>query len=156
MLFVIDKLKFQRAISIVRDDRTKRTQGPAGPFMRLEANDEHVRIDGVKASAKIPATVYEPGVLFLKVTVVRRLLGTITGDKFLTIQVMADGLIMDKARLPFESNDMLLYLNPEQAPLQHPSDSTTDSESQPEPKDRQLKLWDETDIEQTGNGAKRP
>ena len=79
MLFVAEKRKLQAAISIVRDDRKKKTQGFSGPFMRLEANDGCLEIFGQDASAKIPTTVYEPGVLFLKITVFRRLLRSITG-----------------------------------------------------------------------------
>ena len=87
MLFVIDKPQFQHVIAIVRDDRRKEDQGLAGPFLRLEARDDYVKLDGLEVSAKIPATVYEPGVLFLKVTLFRRLLRTFKGEKFLTIQV---------------------------------------------------------------------
>jgi hypothetical protein len=153
MLFVIDKPKFQRAISIVRDDRKKRSQGLAGPFMRLEAKDDHVKIDGVEASAKIPATVYEPGVLFLKVTLLRRLLQTIKGEEFLTIQVMADGVLIGHARLPLESNEMLLYTDPTTAPQKHPSVSLTEpAEPRTESKDRQLMLWDETENEKKRDG----
>jgi len=121
MFFVIDKPRFQRVITIVRDDRTKTSQGLAGPFMRLEVKDDYLKLDGLEVSAKIPATVYEPGVLFLKATLFRRLLRSIKGQKFLTIQVMADGLLMDNIRLPFDPNDMLLYADPDQAPQQHPS-----------------------------------
>ena len=35
MLFVVDKPEFQRTIAIVRDDRTKKTQGSSGPFKCL-------------------------------------------------------------------------------------------------------------------------
>jgi hypothetical protein len=146
MLFVIDKPEFQRAISFARDDRTKAKWGLAGFFMRLEAKDNCVKLDGLEASAKIPATVYEDGVLFLKVTALRRLLTTIRKEKYLTIQVMADGLLMDRIRLPLASNEMLLYIDPEQAPLLHPSVRLLPEVSKrPKPKDRQLLLWDESD-----------
>lgn len=149
MFFVINKPKFQRTISIVRDDHTKKSQGLAGPFMRLEAKDDYLKLSGLEASAKIPATVYEPGVLFLKVTVLRRLLQTIKGEKFLSIQVLADGLLMEGVRLPLESNDMLLYADPDMAPDRHPSASFTEAEpTRPESTDRQLTLWDETEIEE--------
>ena len=93
LLFVIDKPQFQRVIAIVRDDRRKEDQGLAGPFLRLEARDDYVKLDGLEVSGKIPATVYEPGVLFLKATLFRRLLRTFKGEKFLTIQVAADELL---------------------------------------------------------------
>lgn len=152
MLFVIDKPEFQHAISIVRDDRTKRNQGQAGPFMRLEAQDDYVKLTGLAASAKIPATVYEPGVLFLKITVLRRLLQTIKGEKFVTIQVMADELLLDRVRLPLESNEMLLYPNADQAPDQHPSLSLIEPERVSISNERQLNLWDETEIDKKRGG----
>ena len=143
MLFVIDKPEFQRVISFVRDDRKKESWGLAGPFMRLEAKEDYVRLDGLEVSAKIPATVYEPGVLFLKVTVFRRLLRTIKGEKFLSVQVMADGLLMGRIRLPLESNEMLLYPNPDQAPQVHPSVRLLSPVTTSKPIFRQLTLWEE-------------
>jgi hypothetical protein len=72
MLFVVNKREFEHAIRIARDDREKRTQRSRGPFIRLTANDDFVEVEGLEASARIPATVYEAGVLFLKVTVFRQ------------------------------------------------------------------------------------
>jgi hypothetical protein len=59
MFFVVNKTEFQGVISIVRDDRTKMSQGASGPFMRLEAIDSQLRLDGNEVSATFPATVYE-------------------------------------------------------------------------------------------------
>lgn len=52
MLFVIDKPEFQHAISIVRDDRTKRNQGQAGPFMRLEAQDDYAALSQPRSGTR--------------------------------------------------------------------------------------------------------
>lgn len=134
MFFVIDKPQLQRIIAIVRDDRRKEDQGLAGPFLRLEARDAYVKLDGLEVSAEIPATVYEPGVLFLKATLFRRLLPTFKGEKFLTIQVTADELLMGYVRLPLESNEMLLYPNPDQAPQVHPSLALSPSEPKAKPR----------------------
>lgn len=79
MMFVIDKPQMQRMIAIVRDDRTPATQGAAGPYMRIEASGGSITLTGREAEATFPATVYEEGVLFLRVTLFRRLLGTIRG-----------------------------------------------------------------------------
>ena len=145
MLFVIDKPQLQRIIAIVRDDRRKEDQGLAGPFLRLEARDDYVKLDGLEVSAEIPATVYEPGVLFLKATLFRRLLPTFKGEKFLTIQVMADGVLMGPVRLPLESNDMLLYPDPDQAPQVHPSAALSRSKPKAKPRRtserRYLPFW---------------
>jgi hypothetical protein len=152
MLFVAEKRKLQAAISIVRDDRKKKTQCSSGPFMRLEANDGCLELSGQEVSAKIPATVYEPGVLFLKITVFRRLLRSITGEQFITIQITADELLLDKVRLPLHANEMLLYPTPKDAPLQHPSIRFEEKSAPPQkplrskkrkPHDDQLLLWEE-------------
>ena len=149
MLFVIHRPQFRRVIAIVRDDRRKKDQGLAGPFLRLETRDDCVKIDGLEVSAEIPATVYEPGVLFLKATLFRRLLRTFKDEKFLTIQVTGDALLMGYVRLPLESNEMLLYPNPDQAPPVYPTVAVAVAEPAPvrKPHFRQLTLWDETDIE---------
>ena len=148
MLFVIDKPQFQRVISIVRDDRRKKDQGLTGPFLRLEARDDYVKLDGLRVSGKVPATVYEPGVLFLKATLFRRLLPTFKGEKFLTIQVTGDALLMGCVRLPLESNEMLLYPNPDQAPPVHPVFAfAKPAPVRRQPRSRQLTLWSETGLE---------
>ena len=155
MLFVIDKPHFQRVIAIVRDDRWKKDQGFAGPFLRIEARDHYVKLDGLEVSGKIPATVYEPGVLFLKVTLFRRLLRTFKGEKCLTIQVTGDELLMGYVRLPLESNEMLLYPNPNQAPPVHPGGASLEKPAPAKRKRRrgrrwcsgQLTLWPDFDIE---------
>lgn len=154
MLLVIDKPQLQRIIAIVRDDRRKKDQGLTGPFLRLEARDNYLKLDGLEVSAKISATVYEPGVLFLKATRFRKLLPTFKGEKYLTIQVTADELLMGYVRLPLESNEMLLYPNPDQAPPVHPSVAIAKPTLVRQSHFRQLKLWDDSDVEvkQDDNG----
>ena len=95
MLFVINKRSLGTAISVVRDDRRKKTQGFAGPFLRIEASSDSIQLDGLSASASIPATIYEEGVLFLKVTAFRRLLRSIVGDKFVTIHVTDETVLLE-------------------------------------------------------------
>lgn len=141
MFFVVAKPKFQRVVSIVRDDRSEESMGSAGPFLRLEAKDDYLKLDGMEVGATIPATVYEPGVLFWKVTLFRRLIRSIRGEPFLSIQVTGDEVLIDRVRLPLETNEMLLYPNPDQAPQQHPSTMFSASLPKPEPKIRQLTFW---------------
>ena len=75
-------------------------------------------------------------------TLFRKLLHTIKGEKFLTIQVSADEILMERIRLPLKSNEMLLYTDPESAPQRHLSDSTPD-EDRKTAKDPQMKFWDD-------------
>jgi len=143
MFFVVAKPMFQRVISIVRDDRTEESWGAAGPFLRLEAKGDCLKVDGMEVGATVPATVYEPGVLFLKVTLFRRLIRTIRGEPFLSIQITADEVLIDRIRLPLDANEMLLYPNPDQAPQQHPSTMFLTALPKPKSKSktRQLTLW---------------
>jgi hypothetical protein len=143
MLFVVKKREFQHAISIVRDDRTRRTQRADGPYLRIQASDDTLSIEGLEASAQIPATVYEPGVLFLRVTLFRRLLQTIKGDEFLTIQVDGEDLIVDQIRLSVLDSEIQLYVNPATAPTIHPDDEMTRRAKTP-PTETQRGLWDDS------------
>ena len=83
----------------------------------------------------------------MKATLFRRLLPTFKGEKFLTIQVTAEALLMGHVRLPLESNEMLMYPNPDQAPPVHPGVALEEPAPVRQPHFRQLTLWDETDIE---------
>lgn len=109
-------------ISIVREDRTRKEQGKNSPFLRIEAVDNELSLRSDSATAKFPATVYEPGVLFIRTTHFRRLLGTFKGEKFLSFQVTKEGLNFGNVLMPFEGSDMVLYLNPEEAPPTWPAE----------------------------------
>jgi len=136
MLFVVDKPRLQRIIAITRDDHDDRPQQEAAPFLRLEANQDHLRIAGKMVEAEFPATVYEPGVLFLRVTIFQRILNHISlkemGTRYMAIQVNKDGLIFDNYRLGFNIGDMLFYPDPVGAPLQHPEERLSQSAQEPE------------------------
>lgn len=151
MLFVIEKPQLQRVVPIVRDYQCEKDQGLAGSFLRLEARGDYIKIDGLEASGKIPATVYEPGVLFQKATQFRRLLPTFKGEKFLMIQVIGDELLIGYVHLSLNKK-MLLNVNPDQAPEVHPA-VAVDKPARPKrcpvrrPCSRQLMLWPKFDIE---------
>ena len=123
MFFVVDRPRLQRIIAITRDDRRPKQQGRHGPFFRIEANGDKLKLTGRNVEAEFPATVYEPGVLFLRVTVFRRLLQALTGTKELAIQVNGEGLFADNVRLSPDVGDMLLYVDPAKAPALHPDES---------------------------------
>lgn len=121
MLFVIDKIRFQKFISIVREDRKPSRQGKESPYLRICAEKEQVQIAGSDSAATVKSTVYEPGVLFIRTTLFRRVLrATPTNQPFMTFQVDKDGLVFADVRMPFETNDMVLYPNPAQAPMTYP------------------------------------
>lgn len=145
MFFVVKKAKLQRIISIVREDRTPKKQGHNAPFLLIKAAGNELTISGNKVSATFPATVYEPGVLFIRKTNFRRVLKAtkIEGD-FLTFQVTNKDLVFADVRYPFESLNMVLYPNPKNAPSTWPP-APPDAEQIPEKK--QPTLFDFNDDE---------
>lgn len=120
MFFVIDRPQLQRIIAIIRDDRSLAAQGANVPFLRLAVVKDELTVGAASGEATIPATVYEPGVLFLRTTIFRRLLSSLKGEKHLTIQVTDSDLFMGNVKLPFEAADMELFSDPSNAPPHWP------------------------------------
>lgn len=112
MFFVVDRPRLVRILRLVKSGRQSR-QGSwklasTGPFLRIEARDNHLLINGPEMEAEFPATVYEPGVLFLRVKFFSFLLSDMPGVKQLAIQVNDKGMHVDNVRLSFAIGDMLL------------------------------------------------
>lgn len=142
MLFVVDKPRLQRIISIVREDRSCR-RGVKPPYLRIKAEDGELTISGGGCvTATFPATVYEPGVLFVRTTMFRQLVSSFKDEKFLTFQVAEDGLHFGDVRIPFEGSDMILYPNPADAPENWPP-PLPEAEQIPERKEPTLFDMDE-------------
>lgn len=121
MFFVVDKPKLQRMIAIVREDKSTPEQGPDSPFLRLAAVGTELTVAGSTAAATFPATVYEEGVLFIRTTRFRRILQlTRVNERFAAFQVSADGLRYCDVFFPFNGEDLVLYLNPAEAPAVWP------------------------------------
>jgi len=137
MFFVVDKPRLQRMISIVREDKSRKDQGKNSPFLRIKACGNELSLSSEAVTAMFPATVYEPGVLFLRTTVFRRLIGTFKGEKFLSFQVTEKGLNFGNVVMPFEGSDMVLYLNPDEAPPSWPPE-VPEAEQIPEVKEPTL------------------
>jgi hypothetical protein len=120
MFFVVDKPKLQRIIAIAREDHS-RIKGAEQPFLRLKTEGTELTISGGGCvTATFPATVYQPGVLFLRTTKFRRLVRSLKNEKFMTFQVSADGLHFGDVLIPFEGSEMVLYTNPADAPENWP------------------------------------
>jgi hypothetical protein len=141
MFFVVDKPRLERMISIVREDKTRKKQMEDVPFLRIEAVENQLSVSGDKVSATFPATVYEPGVLFLRTTYFRRLVRTFKGEKFLAFQVTKDGLLVGNVLMPFEGSDMVYYPNPADAPQSWPPKVET-PEAEQIPEKREPTLFD--------------
>ena len=123
MQFTVDKPRLQRMIAIVRDDRRPKKDETTEPFVRIEArSDGMLKLSGPWVEAEFPATVHEPGVLFLRITLFRRLLKTFS-VRNMTFQANQNGLTFGDVRYPLESANMLFYPDPDQAPERHPADA---------------------------------
>jgi hypothetical protein len=121
MFFVVDKPRLQRMIAIVREDKATSQQGLDSPFLRLAAIESELTVASSMGAATFPATVYEEGVLFIRTTRFRRILQmTPAKSKFVTFQVTTDGLCFCDVFFPFNGEDLVLYLNPSEAPATWP------------------------------------
>ncbi len=117
MFFVVDKPRLQRMIAIVREDNSTPTQETDSPFLRIAAVGSELTVASSAAEATFPATIYEEGVLFIRTTRFRRILQlTQVKERFATFQVSTDGLRFCDVFFPFNGEDLVLYLNPAEAP----------------------------------------
>jgi hypothetical protein len=107
-------------------------QGP--PYFRIEALGGSLKLSGREMEATFPATVYEPGVLFLRVTIFRQFMATMRDVKMLAIQVNAGGMSVENVHLSLEAGDMLLYPDVAGAPSLHPTDRLQPAPEEPAPK----------------------
>ena len=127
-------------ISIVREDRTPGKQSESAPFLRLKATENELTVSSDTASATFPATVYEQGTLFLRMTLFRRLVRSFKGEKFLAFQVTKEGLRFGNVSMPFEGSDMVLYPKPDTAPTSWPPPPP---EAEQVPEKKQPTLFDQ-------------
>ncbi len=125
MFFIVDKPRLQRMIALARDDRTPADRKGGGPFFRIEASGGQVKLTGSQMEVEFPATVYQEGVLFLRVTLFRKALRTVTNTPTIAIQVSPQGLHFDVFTLKMGGPDMLYYADAATAPAVHPGDRST-------------------------------
>jgi len=122
MFVVIDKARLAHLIEVTRDDRRRADQGPNGPFYRIEASDQSLRLAGRRVEVTVSATVHEPGVLFLRVALFQRWLRMVPDAGFISIQANFDGLMFGDTRILPDAVDMLIYIDPATAPARHPAE----------------------------------
>ena len=121
MFFVVDKTRLQRMISLVREDKTPEKQGDETPFLRLKALQNELTISSSVESATLPATVYEPGVLFIRTTKFCRVLNMASvKEQFITFQFTEEGLRFCDALLPFDTENMAYFSDTTQSPEHWP------------------------------------
>jgi hypothetical protein len=121
MFFVVDKARLERVISIVREDKTPGKQVDKIPFLRLKALENELTVSSSVESATLPATVYEPGVLFVRTTKFCRVFKmTSVQEQFVTFQFTEEGLRFCDALLPFDTENMAYFPDTSQSPENWP------------------------------------
>ncbi|NLY00490.1 MAG: hypothetical protein GXY83_30715 [Rhodopirellula sp.] len=125
MLVVVDCSKLVRTLDVVRDDKKprKKLKAEQVPYLRFAATEDgNLRLSGLEVEATFPATVHEPGVLFIRAQRFRDVLATMRKEKMITIQASAEELAFGNVHLPMATADILLYADPATAPQHHPGD----------------------------------
>jgi hypothetical protein len=124
VFFVIDNLRLQQFIRLTRNDgKSRKRHEVPWRFFRIEANGNAVRLRSSSVESELPATVYEPGVLYIRVDLLARTLATMADEPTLAIQANREGLHIANVRFSLEFGEMLLYADPERAPLRHPEET---------------------------------
>lgn len=126
MFFVVSRAEFIKRMDVVRNDRSRKKRkalADESPYLRLAATDDNrVTLSGLSAEVEFGATVYEPGVLFLRAAKFRLALQMLPDSPTVAIQANSEQLAFGDTRFPVEGGDFLLYPNPAQAPKLHPGD----------------------------------
>ena len=112
MHMMLDKRRLERVLPIVRD------RGPAAyraQFLRLEALNGELMVSGLAAEAVIPAIVEEPGVLFIRVKLLRSLVEGYE-RKTLDCRVTEEAFMLGSVRLPMKRKSLVYFSDPAKAP----------------------------------------
>lgn len=88
----------------------------------MEASGQSLKLSGREVEVTVSATVHEPGVVFLRVTLFRQMLALLPEKGFIPIVAAANGITFGDTRLTPLAVDMLLYADPATAPLLHPEE----------------------------------
>jgi hypothetical protein len=138
MLVVVQRDRLVTMLDIARDDRPKRSRSRARtpavadiPYLRICATEDgHLRLTGLKTEAVFPATVHEPGVFFIRAAKFREMVSMLPGDDMITIQAGPTELAFGDVHLKYERADVLVYPDPNAAPMHHPGDRQRAAEGQ--------------------------
>jgi len=113
MHIVFDRRRLERVLPIVRN------RGPAAKkarFLRLDAHQGELTISGLAAEAVIPAVVEEPGVLFIRATLLRSLLEGFAGEGSLDCRVTEEAFLLGDLRLPMNPKSLVYFSDRAKAP----------------------------------------
>jgi hypothetical protein len=113
MHIVLDRRRLEHVLPVVRD------RGPAArkaPFLRLDAHQGELALSGLAAEAVIPAVVKEPGVLFIRATILRSLLEGLAGEGTLDCRVTEEALLVGNLRLAMNPRTLIYFPDRAKAP----------------------------------------
>lgn len=120
MFFVIDSLYLHQITSLAGSDCSSDTLDADAPFVRLAALNSELTVASTKNHATIPATVWEPGVLFIEPAAFHRLLEAVKRENHFAVQATDKELRIGNVRLVYEPNAMQLFPDPAAAPPNWP------------------------------------
>ena len=113
MHIILDRRRLARVLPVVRN------RGPAAkkaPFLRLDAHQEELTISGLAVEAGIPAVVEEPGVLFIRATLLRSLLDGFAGKRSLVCRVTEEAFMLGNVRLSLTPESLIYFPDRAKAP----------------------------------------
>jgi len=82
----------------------------------LDAHQGELTISGLAAEAVIPAVVEEPGVLFIRATLLRSLLEGAVGERTLDCRVTEEAFMVGNLRLPMNPKSLVYFPDRAKAP----------------------------------------
>ena len=113
MHIVLNRRRLERVFTVVRN---RGAAAKAAPFLRLDAHQGELTISGLVVQAVIPAVVEEPGVLFIRATLLRSLLKAFAGEKSLVCRVTEKAFLLGNLRLPMNPKSLIYFPDRAKAP----------------------------------------
>jgi len=113
MHIILNRRRLARVLPVVRN------RGPAAkkaPFLRLDAHQGELTISGLAVEAGIPAVVEEPGVLFIRATLLRSLLDGFAGKRSLVCRVTEEAFMLGNVRLSLAPESLVYFPDRAKAP----------------------------------------
>ena len=113
MHIILDRRRLARVFPVVRN---RGSAAKKAPFLRLDAHQGELTISGLAVEAGIPALVEEPGVLFIRATLLRSLLDGFAGKRSLVCRVTEEAFMLGNVRLPLTPESLVYFPDRAKAP----------------------------------------
>ena len=113
MHIILDRRRLARVFPVVRN---RGSAAKKAPFLRLDAHQGELTISGLAVEAGIPAVVEEPGVLFIRATLLRSLLDGFAGERSLVCRVTEEAFMLGNVRLSLTPESLVYFPDRAKAP----------------------------------------